>query len=130
MEPEDLKLRTKQFALDVIRLVESLPPAQTTNVLGRQLLRSGTSVAANYHAACRMGTAEEEADDESILWIEILSEAQKVRPQAVAALLREADELVAIAIASINTARRLHAKAASAAAKVRTPHSAFRTPRA
>ena len=137
MGHEYLKLRTKQFALDVIRLVESLPPGQTTSVLGRQLLRSGTSVAANYRAACRakstvdfiskMGTVEEEAD-ESILWMELLLEAQKVRPPAVARLMKEADELVAIAIASINTARRSNAKAASAVAKLRTPRSPLRTP--
>ena len=137
MNHDNLKLRTKRFALDVIRFVESLPSGQTCNVLGRQLLRSATSVAANYCAACRakstldfiskMGTVEEEAD-ESGLWMELLSESQKVRNQMAAPLLKEANELVAIAVASINTARRSDTKTTSPAEKVRIPHSALRTP--
>ena len=137
MNHDNLKLRTKRFALAAIRFVESLPAGQTCNVLGRQLLRSATSVTANYRAACRakstvgfiskMGTVEEEAD-ESCLWIELLLEAQKVRSQLGAPLLEEANELVAIAVASINTARRANIKTTSAA-KVRIPHSALRTPR-
>ena len=73
MNKDDMKHRTKQFALDVIKCVESLPKGKTTDVLGRQLLRSGTSVGANYRAACRakstadfiskMGIVEEEADE-------------------------------------------------------------------
>ena len=65
MDKEELKERTKQFALRVIRLVESLPRGRTADVIGRQLLQSGTSVGANYRAACRAkkGIVEEEADE-------------------------------------------------------------------
>jgi four helix bundle protein len=76
MDKEELKLRTKQFALRVIRLVEALPRGKTADVLGRQLLRTGTSVGANYRAACRakstadfiakMGIVEEETDEAEI----------------------------------------------------------------
>ncbi len=84
MNSEKLKKRTKAFALRVIRLVESLPKGKTADVLGRQLLRCGTSVGANYRSACRarstadfismMGIVEEEAD-ESIYWMELLIES-------------------------------------------------------
>lgn len=109
-----MKQRTKQFALRVIRLVESLPRNRTAEVIGRQLLRSGTSVGANYRAACRaksradfiskMGTVEEEAD-ESLYWMELLIEAGIVKQELLAPLMQEADELLAITVASINTAR-------------------------
>ena len=111
----DLKLRTKRFALDVIQFVESLPSGETSRVLGRQLLRSGTSVGANYRAAKRakstadfiskMGTVEAEAD-ESAYWLELLMDSGKVKPVQVQPLVREANELLAIAVASINTAKR------------------------
>lgn len=115
MGQNDLKQRTKRFGLNVINLVESLPHDQTCRVLGGQLLRCGTSVGANYRAVCRakstadfiskFGTVEEEAD-ESGFWLEMLVDAGKL-PQPIAApLIREADELTAIAVASINTARK------------------------
>lgn len=110
-----LKRRTKRFALDVIAFVESLPTGDTCRVLGRQLLRSGTSVGANYRAACRaksnadfinrMGTVEEEAD-ESGYWLELLIESGKASEPKAAPLVTEANELVAIAVSSINTARK------------------------
>ena len=111
----DLLARTKQFALATIRFCEALPKDDTSRVIGRQLLRSGTSVGANYRAAHRakskadfiskMGTVLEEAD-ESAYWIELLSDAGKVDSATSTPLHREADELVAIAVSSINTARR------------------------
>jgi four helix bundle protein len=114
VKERDLKVRTKTFALRVIRLVNSLPAGRATDVLGKQLLRSGTSVAANYRAACRarssaefiakMGIVEEEAD-ESVLWLELLTEAKLVRDDLLAPLKEEANELVAIVVASIKTAR-------------------------
>lgn len=114
MNREDLKLRTKRFALRVIKLVESLPKEDTARILGRQLLRAGTSVGANYRAACRskstadfiskMGTVEEEAD-ESGYWMELLIEADKVKAGKTTALMQEANELTAIVVSSINTAR-------------------------
>ena len=115
MGQKDLKRRTKAFALRVIRLVESLPKGRTAEVLGRQLLRSGTSVGANYRAACRakspadfiskMGTVEEETD-ESLFWMELLIESGIVKAQNLESLMKEADELLAITVASINTAKR------------------------
>ena len=111
----DLLERTKRFALAAITFCESLPKDETSRILSRQLLRSGTSVGANYRAAHRakskadfiskMGTVLEEAD-ESAYWIELLSDAGKVISTASSPLHREADELVAIAVSSINTARR------------------------
>jgi four helix bundle protein len=114
MQPADLKQRTRKFALDVIAFTEALPKDETSRILGRQLSRSGTSVGANYHSAKRaksnadfiakMGIVEEEAD-ESGYWLELLTESGKVPSAKSAALLQEAGELVAIAVASINTAR-------------------------
>ena len=111
----DLKMRTKQFGLRVIRLVETLPKNRTADVLGRQLLRSATSVGANYRAACRgrstaefqakLGIVEEEAD-ESAYWIEMLTDAGFVKPSLVEPLLREANEITAIIVSSIKTSRR------------------------
>ena len=111
----DLKQRTKQFALRVIKLTESLPKGRVGDVLGRQLLRSGTSVAANYRSACRarsaadfqskMGIVEEEAD-ESALWMELITESGLMRPGHTEQLYAEANELTAIAVASIRTSRQ------------------------
>ena len=111
----DLLPRTKQFALATIKLCEGLPKDETSRILGRQLLRSGTSVGANYRAAHRakstadfiskMGTVLEEAD-ESAYWTELLFDAGKVASATSEPLQREALELVAIAVSSINTAKR------------------------
>ena len=110
----ETKRRTKEFALRVIRLVQSLPRGQMADVLGKQLLRSGTSVGANYRAACRaksradfiskMGIVEEEAD-ESMYWMELLIESGLVQHDHVADLLNEADQLIAMTVSSIQTAR-------------------------
>jgi four helix bundle protein len=112
---EELKQRTRKFALRIIRLVESLPKGRTADVIARELLRSGTSVGANYRAVCRakstrdfiskMGIVEEEAD-ETLYWMEILSEADIVKSEKLSLLMKEADELLAIAVASIKTARK------------------------
>ena len=115
MDKEELKGRTKQFALRVIRLVEALPRGKTADVLGRQLLRSGTSVGANYRAACRakstadfiakMGIVEEETD-ESVYWMELLVEAGITKAELLEALMNEGNEILAISVASIITARK------------------------
>jgi four helix bundle protein len=99
----------------VIRLVRSLPRDVVANTLGKQLLRSATSVGANYRAACRarssaefrakLGICEEEAD-ESIYWIELLVDANLVPQEKVEPLLKEANEILAIIVASIKTSRR------------------------
>src|ERR1700759_3506457 len=105
MNADEMKLRTKAFALRVIHLVESLPPSRTADVIGKQLIRCGTSVGANYRASCRaksaadfiakMGIVEEEAD-ESIYWVELLVESGLVKKSRVADLMDEANQLVAI----------------------------------
>jgi four helix bundle protein len=115
MKHQNLQIRTKQFALQVIKFCESLPKDETGRTIGRQLLRAGCSVGANYRAACRakskpafiskMGDVLEEAD-ESGFWTELLLESGKVDQQTAALILEEANELVAIAISSINTAKR------------------------
>jgi len=114
MNAEEFKNRTKAFALRVIRLVEALPKSRTADVIGRQLLRSGTSVGANYRAACRAkSTADfvakmaivEEEGDEAIYWMELLVEAGLMDEQQVADLKTEANEIVSMVVASIKTAR-------------------------
>ncbi len=115
MKHQNLRIRTKQFALQVIKFCEGLPKDETSRILTRQLLRSGTSVGANYRAAClakskpafisKLGDVLEEAD-ESGYWVELLVDAGKTELQAAAPLLNEARELVAIVVSSINTAKR------------------------
>ena len=110
----DLKERTKRFALDVIRFCRTLPNGDEFTVIKRQLMRSATSVAANYRAAQRakskpdfiskLGTVEEEAD-ESLFWLEILGELLNSPSLELKRLRTEADELVAIFVSSRKTAR-------------------------
>ena len=117
----DLLDRTRAFALATITFCERLPKEETGRVLGRQLLRSGTSVGANYRAACRakstadfiakMGIVVEEAD-ESTYWLDLLSATGKCDATKAGRLQKEAEELVAIAMASIRTARRRTRQAA------------------
>jgi four helix bundle protein len=114
MDKNDLRKRTKQFALRSIRLSEALPKSRTADVIGRQLLRCCTSVGANYRAACRaksaadfiakMGIVEEECD-ECIYWMELLIESGIVKENILKDLMDEADQLLAITVASIKTAR-------------------------
>jgi four helix bundle protein len=114
MQAQELRARTKKFALDIVRLVESLPRTRVASILGVQLLRSGTSVGANYRAACRGRTPAEfvskigiviEEADESLYWLELLAESGAVKPEMVADLMKEANELVAIFTASSKTVR-------------------------
>jgi four helix bundle protein len=115
MQETYLKERTKSFALNVIRLVESLPKGRTADVIGRQLLDAGTSVGANYRAACRarsqadfiskMGIVEEETD-ETIYWMELLTEAKLVQENDISHLIREANQILAMTVSSIKTARK------------------------
>src|SRR5207248_6378687 len=112
---EELKQRTKLFALRIIRLVQSLPGSSEGRVIGMQLLRSGTSVASNYRAACRSRSRAEflskvsivvEEADESAFWLEILAEAGLVPGVRLNDLRSEAEQLTAIFSASRTTARR------------------------
>ena len=126
----DLKKRTKAFALRILKLVDALPKTTAGRTLASQIVRSGTSVAANYRAACRarstadfiakMGIVEEEAD-ETLFWLELLEESGLVPAAKLTAIKREVDELIAITVASIKTARRNRA----ADSAFRTPNSAF-----
>ena len=119
MDRDDMKARTKAFALAVIRLTQALPRTETARIIGRQLLRSGTSVGANYRAAClarstadfisKLGIVAEEAD-ESQYWMEFLIEAKALDHAAVASLMNEAREIASIAIASVGTARKHNPK--------------------
>ena len=114
MNAEEIKRRTRGFAVRVVRLVEALPRTRSADVIGKQLLRCGTSVGANYRASCRarsqadfiakMGIVEEEAD-ETIYWIELLVDAGLIKRARVAGLLNEANQIVALVVSSIKTAR-------------------------
>jgi four helix bundle protein len=135
MTPEQMKARTRAYALRVMRLCESLPRGRAIEVMARQLLRAAFSVGANYRAACRakskpdfvakMGIVEEELD-ESSYWVELLGEAKQVKPARVGALLAEASELTAIVVSSINTARG--AKRSGGRPVSDNPHSAIHNP--
>ena len=114
MNKEDMKGRTKAFALGVPALSRSLGSSVESNVIARQMIRSGTSVGANYRAAClarsrayfisKMGIVLEEVD-ESRYWMELLVEDGLCRPQDVADLMREATELTSLVAATVITAR-------------------------
>jgi four helix bundle protein len=114
MNPDELKQRTKSFGKRAIKLTESLPKNATSSVIGRQLLRSATSVGANYRAVCRarsradfiakLGIVEEECD-ESLYWLEMLVETNQIKPILVSGLMKEGEEILAIAVASAKTAR-------------------------
>ena len=115
MPTNDLRQRTKSFALEVIKTINKLPQGKTTDIVGRQLLRSATSVGANYRAACmarsradfiaKMGLVQEEVD-ESVYWIEISMESGIVQANELGPLQREGIEILSIAISSIKTAKR------------------------
>ncbi len=114
MTPDELRARTKQFALDVIALVNKLPRTLVAEIIGRQLVRCSTSVGANYRAACRgrsraefsakVAVALEEAD-EALFWLEILRDSGIFPDESVPVLVTEANELVAIFTASYKTAK-------------------------
>ncbi len=115
MNEEQFKQRTRQLALRVIRLVDALPKTLTSQTIGKQILRSATSVGANYRAACRakspadlinkLKIVEEEAD-ETLYWLELLVEAGIVSESRLSDLMAEADEIIAMTVASIKTLRR------------------------
>jgi four helix bundle protein len=114
MNEQIFKERTKNLGLRVIELVEGLPKNLTADVISRQLLRSATSIGANYRAACRgkstadvmakLAIVEEEAD-EAIYWLELLIESGVVAAAQVTELIKEANEILAMTVASIKTLR-------------------------
>jgi four helix bundle protein len=113
-EPE-LLARTKQFALRIMKLVDALPRSVQGRAIASQIMRSGTSVAANYRAACKarsraefiskLGTVEEEAD-ETVFWLELIVEGELLPQTRIAELLQESREIVAIIAASRKSASR------------------------
>jgi four helix bundle protein len=112
---EALKDRTKQFALRIIKVIRSLPSGSEGRIIGNQLLRSGTSVAANYRAVCRARSRPEflaklaiviEEADESAFWLEVLVDAGLIPERKLTELRSEANQLIAIFNASRTTARK------------------------
>jgi four helix bundle protein len=130
MNEREMIARTKQFALRTMKLVGALPKTIQGRAIGSQLMRSGTSVAANYRAACpprskaefiaTLGTIEEEAD-ESAFWLELIIEGGLLTAGQVEPLLLEAGELVAITAASKKTASGALAKSQIANRKSQIP---------
>ena len=115
MDENLFKQRPKQLALRVIKAVEVLPKNRTADVLSRQLIRSGTSIGANYRAACRgKSTADviaklrivEEEADESAYWMELLIESGLLAKARLSELLQETNEIVAMTVASIRTLQK------------------------
>ncbi len=128
MTEEELKARTKDSGLRAMKLVDALPNTMAARAIGDQLIRSGTSVGANYRAACRgrskaefaakPGVAEEEAD-ESAFWLELIMEGGLIDSKLVRRLYREADELTAILAASGKTARSRKSKVSKPKSKMK-----------
>jgi four helix bundle protein len=115
MDKVQFQARTKQLALRVIKLVQALPRNTTASVIGKQILRSATSIGANYRAACRprskadmiakLKIVEEEAD-ETLYWLELLVEAGIMPEARLAPLMTETNEIVAMTVSSIKTLRK------------------------
>ena len=114
MTREEMKKRTQSYANRIVKLCGALPENWVAQTLGRQLLRSGTSVGANYRAVCRAkSTADfinklrivEEECDESLFWMELLVENRLIPPSRLKDLMQEANEILAIVVASAKTSR-------------------------
>jgi len=115
MDKKDLQKRTKQFALRVFKLTKAMPKTFEANVVRKQIIRSASSVAANYRATCcarsraefiaKLGIVEEEAD-ETLFWLEMIIEAEMMKKEKLQSLFQEAREILAIIIASKKSARR------------------------
>lgn len=108
------KERTKRFAIEIIRMVETLPRTRAADIIGRQLIRSGTSIGANYRAACRSRSRAdmiaklkivEEEGDETLYWMELLQELGLIAPSILERHIREANQIVAMIVRSIKTLR-------------------------
>ena len=114
MKEFDLKARTKQFALRIIKLFRSLPKSADAQVIGKQILRSGTSVGAQYREACRSRSDSEFVSkmssslqelDETAYWLELLVEGEFVNGEKLKGLQDEAEQLIAIFVSSIRTTK-------------------------
>jgi four helix bundle protein len=127
MDEKEFKRRTKALGLRVVKVVESLPKTRTADVIGRQVLRSGMAIGANYRAACRaisrrdmlskLGDVEEEAD-ETLYWLELLIDGGIVEQKRLAALMKEVEEILAMVVTSIRTLRNPNPKS-----KIQNPKS-------
>ena len=115
MNSTEMKGRTKEFAKKIIELCRALPNNREGRLIGNQVFKSGTSVAANYRAACRGRSKAEfvsklgivlEEGDETIFWLELIKEMEICRDNVVPSLMKECDEIVAIVVSSIKTAKR------------------------
>ena len=115
MNEAQMKKRTKEFAKEIIKLCRKLPNNREGRLIGDQIFRSGTSVASNYRAACRArSTAEfisklsivEEEADETLFWLKIIDEMEILKKESIDSLMKESDEIIAIIVASIKTARK------------------------
>ena len=114
MNETEFKARTKRLALSILGLVETMPKRTTAQVIGRQLLRCGTSVGANYRAACRskstldmlakLAIVEEEAD-EALYWLELAVESVMLPSSAALGVTKETEEILAMTVASMKTLR-------------------------
>ena len=115
MDKTEMKQRTKNFAKEIIRLCRKLPKNREGRLIGDQIFRAGTSVAANYRSACRarskaefisrLSVVEEEAD-ETLFWLEIINEMEIFQHDKLDVLMKENDEILAIIVASIKTAKK------------------------
>ena len=115
MNKEIVKQRTKQLAIRIINMVEKMPNTVTSNVISGQLLRSGTSIGANYRACCRakstrdfinkLKIVEEEAD-ETLFWLEVIEETKIFKSQKLLPLKTETNEILSIIVASIKTSKK------------------------
>ncbi len=112
MNEDVFKERTKKLALHIMCLVETLPHTRSADVIARQIVRSATSIGANYRGACRAKSAPdmitklkivEEESDETVYWLELLAEGKSVQQEEVAALIHETNEILAMTVASIKT---------------------------
>jgi four helix bundle protein len=115
-KPVDLRIRTKEFALRIVNLYRNLPHTEEAKVIGKQVLRSGTSVGANYRAACRSRSKAEfiskisivlEEADETVFWLELLLQAEIFPHSKIEGLLAEANELTSIFVTSLRTSKGL-----------------------
>jgi len=113
----DLKVRTKEFALQVIKLFRTLPRSEEGRVIEKQILRSGTSIGANYRAACRSRSKAEfiskisivlEEADETVFWLELLLQSEMSSKIRIEGMLAEANELTSIFVSSLRTSKGLN----------------------
>jgi len=114
MKPQDLNDRTLEFSVRVMNFIETLPETKSTRIITNQVLRSTTSIGANYRASCRAKSKRdfinklkivEEESDETLYWLQLLNKTKLGDPEILSALIKEANELVSIFVASINTAK-------------------------